>query len=59
MIPKERRFVGYLQPLQARLVKNLSEQSGQSASSIIAEAVKDKFNSIPAHERERILGIKK
>jgi len=59
MIPKERRFVGYLQPLQARLVKNMSEQSGQSASSIIAEAVKDKFNNMPVSERERILGLKK
>jgi len=59
MIPKERRFVGYLPPLQARLVKNMSEQTGQSESSIIKEAVQDKFNNMPQHEREKLLGVKR
>ena len=56
---QERAVKGYLPPLYARLTKGMAEHSGQSVSSIIADAVREKFDKMPVQERERILSIAK
>ncbi len=49
------RIYTTLSPTHCRLVKAISESSGKSESQIVAEAVKQKFDSIPFFEKERLL----
>lgn len=56
---EDRRVTGYLPPLYAKLTRNYSEQTGQSVSTIIVAAVRDKFDRMPVSEKEKILKTKK
>jgi hypothetical protein len=47
----------HLPPLYAKLVAAKAEYTGQSKSSIIADAVKKSFDSISPAERESLLKI--
>lgn len=44
-----------LPPVHLRLVKALSNESGKSESQIVAEAIKQRLDTIPQFERERLL----
>jgi len=46
-----------LPPYQRRLVSAIAEFNGQSESSVIADAVKNKIDAIPFKDRERILRV--
>jgi hypothetical protein len=50
-----RRLVGYVSPYYARLAKSYAKYTDQSESRIVADAVREKFNSMPVSEREMIL----
>ena len=49
----------YLPPLYARLAKGYAEYTGLSESSVVADAVKEKFDKMPIQERDRILSLTK
>jgi hypothetical protein len=56
MAEKERnRITATLPPLYHRLVKANAEYTGQTESSVISDAVKEKFDKMPIQEREHIL----
>jgi hypothetical protein len=46
-----------LPPYQQRVVEAIAEFNGQSMSSVIADAVKNKIDSIPMKDKERILRV--
>lgn len=46
-----------LPPYQKRVVEAIAEYNGQSISSVIADAVKNKIDAIPLKDRERILKV--
>jgi len=52
---KYTRILATLPPLYHRLVKANAEYTGQSESSIVSDAVKEKFDKMPIQEREHIL----
>jgi len=45
----------YLPPFYKKLADARAEFNGQSASSVVADAVKKVFDEIPMNERERML----
>lgn len=49
----------YLPPLQARFVRGLSAHTGQSESRVVCDIIREKFNSIPEPERQKILNSRK
>ena len=49
------RVVATLTPYHCKLLKGASEVTGKTQSQIVAEAVKQKFDSMPQNERERFL----
>jgi len=55
----DRRVLAYLKPMYANLTKSLANTTGKSVSSIVSDAVKEKFDKMPAHEKERILSREK
>lgn len=46
-----------LPPYQRRVLAAIATFNGQSQSSVIADAVKNKIDAIPLKERERILRV--
>lgn len=55
----ERAIKSYLPPLYSKLTKNMAKLTGQSASSIVVDAVKNKFDNMAPQDRERILKSEK
>jgi len=54
----ERKYVrvqASLPPLYKRLTEAQARYTGQSESSIVSDAVKEKFDRMPIQEREHIL----
>ena len=47
----------YLPPIHRRIVKAMANYTGQSESSIVSDAVKEKIDKMTVDDKERILKL--
>jgi len=52
---RNNRIFTTLSPVHCRLIKATSELTGKTQSAIVAEAVKQRFDSLTQSEKERLL----
>lgn len=58
-VSKEREQSYYAQPQIKRMLDAYVSITKESKSSVVNEALKEKFNSLPAQEKERLINLSK